>query len=44
VSNSGSDDDKNKKSSVVLALAAGVEVTPSEAGKVRTIIDLGALW
>ena len=35
VNNSGSDDDKAKKSSVVQALAAGVEVTPSEAGKVN---------
>ena len=36
VNNSGSDEDKAKKSSVVQALAAGVEVTPSEAGKVNT--------
>lgn len=37
VNNSGSDDDKAKKSSVVQALAAGVEVTPSEAGKVNIL-------
>lgn len=34
VNNSGSEEEKSKKSAVVQALAAGAEVTPSEAGKV----------
>ena len=34
VNNSGSEEEKSKKSNVVQALAAGAEVIPSEAGKV----------